>query len=276
LTALRTGLLLLLVALAFLHGFDGPWWKGSGRWTAQWTSAAWWERYLLAFLWPLAVGAGALQGLRDHRSRMTELLATTPRPAGQRALRTAGASALALAVAYLLVFLVGAAQVVASDGYFHLGWLPVAAVGVLGLVAGSWLGMGIGRAVPSVLAPPVLAVSSLLGMTFLTVATDATTDGTVPHRLALLSPTLPQVDDVYLTVAGRVSLGQTVWLLGVAATGFLLFAAVTRRARLLAPLPALLAAMVALPLLPSEAARTFVPDAAARGRCAGDVSVSPS
>ncbi|MFD6173813.1 hypothetical protein [Streptomyces coeruleorubidus] len=274
-TAPWAGLLVLLVALAFLYGLSGPWWKGSELWTAQWTSAARWERFLLAFLWPLATGAGALQGLRDHRSGMRELLATAPRPAWQRTAKVAGASALTLTVAYLLVFLVGAVQVIAGDGYFHLAWLPILAVGVLGLVAGAWLGMGIGRTAPSALTPPVLAVASLLAMVSLTVTMDQGAGGVVPNRVALLSPALPEVNDVFVTVAGRVSLGQAFWLLGVAATGFLLLAAAERRTRLLALLPLALGAAVALPVLPSDPARAFVVDtAAAAPVCSGQVCVT--
>ncbi|MER5226882.1 hypothetical protein [Streptomyces flaveus] len=274
-TAPWAGLLVLLVALAFLHLLSGPWWKGPEMWTAQWTSTARWERFLLAFLWPLATGAGAVQGLRDHRSGMRELLATAPRPGWQRAAKTAGASALTLAVAYLLVFLVGAVQVIAGDGYFHLAWLPILAVGVLGLVAGAWLGMGIGRTVPSALTPPVLAVTSLVATVSLVVVMDAAAEGAVPNRVALLSPALPEVNDVFVTVAGRVSLGQALWLLGVAATGFLLLAAAQRRARLLALLPLALGAAVALPILPSDPARAFVVDAGATAPvCSGRVCVT--
>ena len=79
------GIVVLTTALAFLYLVSTAWWRGTTAWTAQWTSLALWTRALLFYLWPLAVGLGALQGLRDHRSTMPELLTTTPRPAWHRA-----------------------------------------------------------------------------------------------------------------------------------------------------------------------------------------------
>ncbi|GAA3507554.1 hypothetical protein GCM10023075_63240 [Streptosporangium album] len=266
------GGLFLVAALAFLYLLGGPWWNGTKLWTAQWTSAAQWERYLLTFLWPLVVGAGALQGLRDRRSGVSELFATTPRPAWHRAARTAGALALLLAAAYLLLFLVGGVQVVAAGGYFHLSWLPIPVVGVLALVAGAWLGMGVGRALPSVLTPPALAAAALMALVFLD--GEAAMDGGTPDRITLLSPALTGVRDVSLVIAGRVNLGQGVWLAGLAATGFLLLVAAGARARLLALLPAVLGVAVALPLLPPDREQTYVVnEAAAVPVCAGQVCV---
>jgi hypothetical protein len=274
------GGLFLVAALAFLHLVNGPWWKGDEAWTAQWTSTAWWERFALAFLWPLVVGAGAVQGLRDHRSGMRELLATTPRPAWHRAAKAAGASALALTAAYLLLFLVGAVQVIGNDGYFHVGWVPIVAVGVLGVVAGALLGMGVARLVPSALTPPVLAVAALAVTVYVAVI-DARADGgsgpegALANRITLLAPALPPMRDVFLTVAGRVNLGQAVWLLGLAGTGFLLLTAATRRSRLLALLPVVLGAAVALPVLPYDPAGNHVPDSAATAPvCEGRVCVT--
>ncbi|NED27187.1 hypothetical protein G3I37_20185, partial [Streptomyces anulatus] len=94
------GLTVLVGGFAFLHGIDGNWWGTSVDWTEQWTSLALWTRGLLAYLWPLVAGIGALYGLRDHRSRMTELLAATPRPGWQRAATPAAAVALALAAGF--------------------------------------------------------------------------------------------------------------------------------------------------------------------------------
>lgn len=148
------GAVVLTTALAFLYLIPGSWWTGTTAWTAQWTSMALWTRSVLFYLWPLAVGLGALQGLRDHRSKMSELLTSTPRPARHRAATLAGATAITLASAFSLLVLVGAVQVVANTEYTHLGWLPISLVGALSLVAGAVLGMGAGRAVPSVLTRP--------------------------------------------------------------------------------------------------------------------------
>ncbi|MFI7051384.1 hypothetical protein ACWDOR_05085 [Streptosporangium canum] len=266
------GGLFLVAALASLYLFGGPWWNGTKLWTAQWTSMVQWERYLLTFLWPLMVGVGALQGLRDRRSEVSELFATTPRPAWHRAAKTAGALALLLAAAYLLLFLVGGVQVIGNNGYLHLSWLPILAVGVLAIVAGGWLGMGVGRALPSVLTPPALAAAALMALVFL--YGEAVMAGRTPDRITLLSPALINVRDVTLVVAGRVNLGQGVWLAGLAATGFLLLVAAGARARLLALLPAVLGVAVALPLLPPGRGQTYVlNEAAAAPVCAGQVCV---
>jgi hypothetical protein len=251
------GAIFLLAAVAYLYLLSGPWWKGTTAMTAQWTSAAQWERHLLLFLWPLVVAAGAVQGMRDHRSGMTELLATTPRPAAGRVARTAGSLAIALAAGYLLLFLHNAAWVIASGGAFHLGWLPILLVGVLAMVAGGLAGMGVGRVLPSPLTPPAAAVVALVGLIFLFLlqvrGEEAQASG-MPVRLPLLSPVLPQVRDEFALIAGRVHLGQAVWLAGLAAAGVVLLLATRARTRLLA-LPLLgVAAAVALALLPSSSA----------------------
>ena len=74
------GLALVAVALGFLFLLSGPWWKVPAPWTGNTTTTALWLRFLLVFLWPIAVGAGAIQGMRESRSGMVELLATTSRP----------------------------------------------------------------------------------------------------------------------------------------------------------------------------------------------------
>lgn len=142
------GLVVLTTALAFLYLLDGAWWRGTTAWTAQWTSLAMWTRSLLFYLWPIAVGLGALQGLRDHRSKMSELLTSTPRPARHRAALLAGTTALTLASAFALLVAVGGVQVLAHTEYTHLGWLPISLIGAGFLVAGAVLGMGAGRPCP--------------------------------------------------------------------------------------------------------------------------------
>ncbi|MBT2412336.1 hypothetical protein J7I94_17445 [Streptomyces sp. ISL-12] len=276
------GTVVLTSALAFLYLVDGAWWRGSTAWTAQWTSLALWTRGLLFYLWPLTVGLGALQGLRDHRSRMTELLTSTPRPARHRAAALTGATALTLAAAFALLVLVGAVQVIAGSGYPHLGWLPVSLVGALFLVAGAVLGMGAGRALPSALTPPALAMGAFVFTALLQSTlgrTETTTaDGypaTEPNRLSLLSPAVQEVRDVLVTLSVPVHVGQTVWLLGMAATGFALLVAATPRGRLTALVPVVAGAALALLVLPSDPRRMYVVDeAAAELVCDGPVCVS--
>lgn len=275
-TAPWAGAAVLAGALAVLYGLSGPWWKGTALWTAQWTSMAMWTRSMLMFVWPLAVGLGALQGLRDKRSRMGELLAGTPRPAWHRAAVLAGATALTLACAYVLLVVVGGVQVLAGPGYDHLGWLPISLVGALSLVAGALLGMGVARALPSPLTPPVLAVAALLVTAMVRNSTDgAVPSGSLPNQVVLLSPAVEGMRQILLTMSASVHAGQTLWVLGMAATGFALLVAVTPRARLLATTPLFAGAAVALLVLPADPRQAFVLDRdAATQVCDGPVCVT--
>ncbi|MGW0828243.1 hypothetical protein [Streptomyces sp. NPDC002845] len=276
------GAVVLAAALAFLYLISGPWWQGTAAWTAQWTSMALWTRSLLIFLWPLAVGLGALQGLRDHRSKMPELLTSTPRPAWHRAATLTGTTAMTLASAFALLVLVGAVQVLAGTEYTHLGWLPISLVGELSLVAGAVLGMGAGRALPSALTPPALAVGAFvftalmhmsLGRTETTTVTGI--PNTEPNRVSLLSPAVEEVREVLVTLSASVHVGQTIWLLGMAATGFALLVAATPRARLIALTPVLAGVVIALLVLPSDPRQMYVVDeAAAELVCDGPVCVT--
>ncbi|WP_330285673.1 hypothetical protein [Streptomyces sp. NBC_00576] len=276
------GAVVLTAALAFLYLVNAEWWRGTTAWTAQWTPMALWTRSLLFYLWPIAVGLGALQGLRDHRSKMSELLTSTPRPAWHRAATLAGTTAITLASAFALLVLVGGVQVLAHTGYNHLGWLPISLVGALSLVAGAVLGMGAGRALPSMLTPPALAMGAfvftiLMHMSLGRTQT-VTADGfpsTEPNRVSLLSPTVEEAREAFVTLSASVHVGQTVWLLGMAVTGFALLVAATPRARLIALTPVLAGAVIALLVLPNDPRRMYVVDeAAAESVCDGPVCVT--
>ncbi|HEX6346458.1 hypothetical protein [Umezawaea sp.] len=262
--------LVLLLTLGLFYLLSAPWTKGSVAWDEQLYATTRWLRFMLVFLWPLAVGAGALQGLRDHRSRMVELLTSTPRPALHRTAGTAGAIGLLLATAYLLLTAIGGVQALAGDGYLSATWVPTALVGVLGLVAGAWLGLGIGRTIPSPLVPPLLSVVALVAMIPLSIE-----DNGIPYRVSLLSPSLAPLDNVFTAVAPAANAGQALWLAGLAATGVLLATASTVRTRLAALLPVALSAALATAVLPSTASETYVVDAAAAEQvCDGDVCAS--
>ncbi|MEH0638524.1 hypothetical protein QBA35_35435 [Streptomyces bottropensis] len=276
------GAVMLVPSLAFLYLLDAGWWRGPTAWTAQWTPLAMWTRSLLFYLWPLAVGLGALQGLRDHRSKMSELLTSTPRPAWHRAATLAGPTAFTLSSAFGLIVLVGGVQVFGNTDYTHLGWLPISLVGAFFLVAGALLGMGAGRALPFALTPPALTMATFVFTALMQMSLGRTKTitadgipGTEPNRLSLLSPTVEEARDVLLTLSASVHLGQTVWLLGMAATGFALLVAATPRTRLAALTPVLAGAVIALLVLPSDARRMYVVDeAAAELVCDGPVCVT--
>lgn len=272
------GVVALTSASALLYLISEPWSQTTTAWTGQWTSMALWTRSLLFYLWPLAVGLGALRGLRDHRSKISDLLTSTPRPPWHRAATSAGTTAFTLVAAFVSLILAGAVQVVAHTGYTHLGWLPISLVGVLALVAGAVLGMGAARALPSVLTPPALAMGAFVFTAFLARTETAAAPGAPgaePNRLVLLSPAVEEVPNTFVTLSASVHLGQTIWMLGVVSTGFALLVAATPRTRLLALAPVLAGAALALLVLPSDPRRMFVVDeAAAKQVCDGSVCVS--
>lgn len=267
------GLALLVVSLGFLFLLSGPWWKVPAPWTGQTTTTALWLRFLLVFVWPITVGAGAIQGMRDSRSGMVELLATTSRPGWHRAAKLAGAVGALSALGYLLVFGVGFAEVLGHGGFVSAGFLPVLLIGLLAVVAGTWVGLAIGRLLPHPLTAPALAVLTLAGSIM---AWTSLAEGLAPYsRFGLLAPALGQPRGVLVTTAASVDLGQVVWFAGLAATGFLLLAANSTRARLLGLLPVVAGAAIALPVFPASADGLMVPDSvAARKLCDGPICVS--
>lgn len=272
------GLTVLAGGFAFLYGIDGSWWGTSVDWTGQWTSLALWTRGLLAYLWPLVAGIGALYGLRDHRSRMPELLAATPRPGWQRTAAPTAAIALALVAGFGALLVWGGVQVaLGPTTYTHLGWLPISAVALLALVAAAVFGMGVARALPSPLTPPAVAVVFLAATVLLMQQTDSElpTVRVGSQLLSQLSPAVAEPRQVLLTLTGAVHLGQTLWLLGLLATGFALLSATRRRARLKAVVPVLAGAALALLVLPGEARGGYrIDPAAAAPVCEGRVCVT--
>lgn len=268
------GLALLVVALGFLFLLSGPWWKVPAPWTGNTTTAALWLRFLLVFLWPIAVGAGAIQGMRDSRSGMVELLSTTSRPGWHRAIRLAGAVGALSALGFLLVFGVGLVEVLAHGGFVSVSFVPVVFVGLLAVVAGSWVGLAAGRLLPHPLTAPAVAVLtlvvSILAWTSLEQGLEISYS-----RFGLLAPTLGQPRGALVTTAASVDLGQVVWFAGLAVTGFLLLAAGSVRARLLGLLPVVAGAAIALPVFPASADGLLAPDSvAAEKLCDGPICVS--
>jgi hypothetical protein len=269
------GLALVVVALGFLFLLSGPWWKVPAPWTGNTTTTALWLRFLLVFLWPIAVGAGAIQGMRDSRSGMVELLSTTSRPGWHRALRLAGAVGALCALGFVLVFGVGLAEVLGHGGFVSASFLPVILVGLLAVVAGSWVGLAIGRLLPHPLTAPALAVLTLVGSILAWSSLEANALSVFYNRLGLLAPTFGEPRGALVTTATSVDLGQTAWFLGLAATGFLLLAASSVRARVVALLPVVAGAAIALPVFPASADGLLAPDSiAAQKLCDGPICVS--
>ncbi|MFF0150512.1 hypothetical protein [Micromonospora sp. NPDC005203] len=236
---LATGLPLLITSTHFFAG--------------RWMQLAVIARSMLVLLLPLALAGGAWLGQRDARHRVGELFTSTARPRWHRTTVTAGALAITVVAAYILVCLVATGWVVPTARYFPGATIVVAAVGVPALLAAGWLGLAAGRAVPRVITAPVVAVVgfALLGLVPELVAQpdpDLAAFRPEPSAL-LLIPVINELDD-FQTIMPRVSALQTLWLVALAATGLLLLGTVRRRATALAVLPAVLGAAVAVPLLP--------------------------
>jgi len=265
----RSSAVLLAVTFAVLTlamlVFHGPWNNSTGAWNLQWQGLAQWQRYVLTFSWPFVVGVGAWQGSRQRRSGMDELLASTSLPAWRRVGVLIATMTIALTVAYLVPFVVGAVQVAGATSYFGLGWLPTMLVGILAVVAGAVLGMGIGHLLPYVVTPPVVTV---LGFALMFTVIKQTPDGlgaasTAQIKVGLLSPVLQGALTGYTTVAAGVHIGQILSYLGIAGTGFALLTVRGAARRVGAAVPAVLGVVLAALVLPGQVAAAYPLSAAA-------------
>ena len=239
--------------------------------TAAFGPTPWWfamvvnQRSIFAIVAPLTLGAGAWIARRDRRGRAEELLASTPRPTWSRVLPLATALAITLTVGYVAAMAAsGAAGVRPIDAYFPLGALPVIAIGALAMVALGWLGLAIGRVLPSAFTPPLLTVVGFIALVVVPqgMAAEAETRG----GIFLLIPEMQNplfIPVAFTTISTRVTLLQALWFTAVAATGLALFAAASRRARAMALAPVLVVAAVVIPLLPRLAGDMYVRDPAA-------------
>jgi hypothetical protein len=233
-------------------------------WGARWMPLALWQRQAGFLLIPIALGAGAWQGGRERRAKVGELLDSTARPRWQRALATAGALATGAVTGYLAMFAAGAVSVAPRAIYFPPGVVLVVAIGALTVVAAVWSGLAAGALWPSQLTPAIAVVAGLVLMIGLPLTLGDTAVG-------LLSGQLPSQQEDFSRVVTGAHVGQAVWLLGVAATALLLLGATGRRARLGAALPAVLAAAVALAVLPGRDEPLTVTDPVAAGpHCTAD------
>ena len=239
-------LILLLAGAVLLHA-------APKRWSVGWLDLAMTQREYLLLLWPLALAAGAWLSRREHRANVAELFASTARPPAQRTVPILGALGIAVACAYLATAAVAAPAIMDTASYLPPASLAVAAVGALALVAATFLGVGIGRVVPSPLTAPALAV---VGIGLLFVLPFAV--GSREWLAMLFSPVdgMSQFTD-FQTVPGRVSAAQGIWLAALAATGVVLLAAGSRRSRAAALLPAVLGALLGAMVIPRGA--DFVP-----------------
>lgn len=240
--SVAAGTALLIIAIG---GADFIW---GGASVSSWATMTFAQRASLLLLWPLAIGVGAWQARRERLAGVGELFASSPRSPAQRLAPVAAALALAVTVAYLLVLLVGTARVWSgpADMYFTIEGGAAAAVGALALVAAAWLGLWLGRLFPSAFAAPVV---TMLGVVLVTLLDELDLRASGP-AFSLLQPSLDPPPGDQLQLSLGVSAKQGLWLAALAITAFAITTAVSRRGRLLALVPAAVAALIAVPTLP--------------------------
>ncbi|WP_329100935.1 hypothetical protein OG792_19675 [Micromonospora sp. NBC_01699] len=215
------------------------------RWDGLWMATVLVHASNLGLLWPLALAGGAWQGRRDRAARITELMSSMPRTGASRTAPVAFALAGCLAGGYVLSLLDGLVRAMLAASYQPPGWYWPLLAAALGIAAAGLLGLGLGRLMPSRLTAPLLAVAGLvviLGSQLLWEDTGS--------RALLLAPGYLGTNDEYSRVDWHAVVGQAVWFVALAATGWALLIAGTRRTRLLAALPAVLGVAVALAVLP--------------------------
>jgi hypothetical protein len=231
---------LLLAGAMLLYGEPRAWASG-------WMPLAMVQRQYLVLLWPLALAAGGWQARREQRSHVAELFASTGRPLPQRVAPTLAAMAIAVVCGYLATAAVTIPWIIDTAAYLPAAGFAVLAVGALSLVAAAWLGMAVGRLVPSPATAPGLAVA---GIGLLLALTPAAAGGR-EWLVAAFSPTqgLGLFND-FRTVSGRVSAAQGLWLAAIAVTSVALLSAGRARTRVAALLPVVIGAAAAFAVIP--------------------------
>ncbi|WP_326557540.1 hypothetical protein [Micromonospora sp. NBC_01796] len=230
----------LAAAFAWAMTSDGE------RWDGLWMATVLLHHNILWSIWPLVLAAGAWQGRRDRAAGVTELLTSTPRPGAGRTAPLAAVLAGCLAGGYVLGLLYWLVRAMLAASYQPPGWYWPILVGALGVTAAALLGLGLGRLMPSRLTAPLLAVGAVVAIIVPQVLWED-----AGSRALLLVPGYHGSTDDYSTVALRGVAGQAAWFVALAATGWALLVAGTRRTKLLAVLPAALGLAVALSVLPA-------------------------
>jgi hypothetical protein len=247
--ALGSALALMVAGILLLFFAEGI------GFSTGWMQLAMTQRLYLAVLWPLALAAGAWQARREHRSNVEELFGSTPRPRAHRTVPTLGAMGVGVVGGYLVMGIAGAAWIISTARYFPLAVLVVTAVGALALIAAVWVGLAVGRLLPSLVTAPALGVAGLALLLLIPAATR-------PRGwLALVFSPIYEMNmpGAYATVPGRVSAAQAVWLAALAVAAVLLFASGGWRIRVAALLPVVLGAALAIAVMPHR--NRFVTDA---------------
>jgi hypothetical protein len=270
-TALWAGVLFLVSGTGML------WLTSSGgtRWRDNSTSAVLELRVPLAYVWALVVGLAVLQGMRDSRSHVTELFSATPRPGRVRLGVLASAVAGVVAVAAVLLCAGLVVLVAGGGGFVSAGFVPLMATVVLAFASSVLFGLAVGRLLPHPLTVPVALVATFTAAATAGQALEASSPDDRISRLALLTPAFDPPSSDLVTTSTSVDIGQMVWFTGLGGTAFLLLVARTHRGRLAALVPAGLAVVLAVSILPTRFSDVLVTDSlASKPVCDGQVCLS--
>ncbi|SDF76532.1 hypothetical protein SAMN05216553_103168 [Lentzea fradiae] len=249
--------------------------SGTSRWKGNSTSALLELRLPLVYTWALVVGLAAFQGMRDGRAGVGELFASTSRPHWMRTGTLAAAVAGAVAVSTALLCAGVVAVVAIEGGFVSIGFVPLMLVTVLVLTSGALLGLALGRLLPHPLTAPVALVATFVLGSAGAQGVDIDSPSGEIYRAGLLTPSFRTPYSDLVTTSTSVDLGQLVWFAGLGLTGLVLLVARSAAGRLAALLPAGIAALVALSILPVKVTDVIVADSiGAQLVCDGPVCVS--
>ncbi|MEV4821861.1 hypothetical protein [Micromonospora sp. NPDC049274] len=224
-----------------------------GRWSAGWMDLALATKEYMVLLWPIALAAGAWQGRREHRAKVGELFATTPRSRARRMLPVLVAMGASVGLAFLLVVGAGGMRIASTAAYFPPDVVAIMLVGALSLAAAAWLGLGLGRLLPALVTAPVLAVAGVL-LVFFTAIMRPDWMGAIMSPAYGSTPFYP-----FQTIDPRVTAVLAIFMGGLALTGVLLLVARGPRAFAAAALPVLLGFGAAAAIVPRDEAALVAP-----------------
>ena len=240
-------------ALAFAASGAVMLFNETEQWAGRWAPLAEYVRVMLIVLVPLAVAAGTWQAGRERRRRIVELLGSTPRPRWQQVVIAWAAVTIGMSAGLLAVWISGAVLVAPVATYPGRNWWWTLIVAILGLAAGSAIGVAIGSLIPGRIVAPLVGLACYVVL------------GVVAYQSSpgytWLSPTLGYTTDGGQYLPLSFQLLQGLWLAALTATILVLVGA---RQKLWALLPAGMAVAAAIPIVSGPGYDRWISDPVAR------------
>jgi hypothetical protein len=217
------------------------------------------QRNNLTSVMAFALALGAWQANRDRRSRIGELVASTPRPQWRRLVPIATALGITAFLGSFVCFAALTGYGIATGAYLPPVTVPFALVTALYLVAATWFGLAIGSLLPSRLTPPLVFVLGALVLSFLGFSFDHEGGpGQPPGGATLLLPGNSSIGHMR-TYSWGVVLAEALFVVALAAAGLVFYVA-HRYFRLAAGALVALGLAASLPILPRYADQALVLD----------------